>query len=423
VNAATLRTRWERLPPLLIDIGLCLAVATTNTIAISIAREPGSNAPDALAYALGLIIAALLIFRRRRPVAVLLTSFVALTVYYSLDYPGISAAVPLAVALYTAVAAGHLRWSLGVAAWYLVGGFVVAVFVDVESSLIPTLNDLVRDGALLLAVLLFGSAVRSHRALMAETSARLRRADEDRKREAQELEAAQVIQKQFLPGEPPTPSGWNISTHYQPARAVGGDFYDFLELPDGRVAVVIGDATDKGIPAALVMATTHGILRGEGSGLQSPGAVLERANDRLYPQIPAHMFVTCLYALLDPSTGRLVYANAGHNLPMVATADGAGELRARGMPLGAMPGMTYEQKEAHVNPGDCILFHSDGLIEAHNAAHEMFGLPRLQKVVESGKRDELIAECLDELKAFVGNDWEQEDDITLLSLQRTTTSA
>jgi serine phosphatase RsbU (regulator of sigma subunit) len=423
VNAAIQRKRLGRLPSRLIDIGLCLAVATTNTIAISIAREPGSNTPDALAYALGLIIAALLIFRRRRPVAVLLISFVALTVYYSLDYPGISAALPLAVALYTAAATGHLRWSLGVAAWYLVGGFVVAVFVDVESSLIPTLNDLVRDGALMLAMLLFGSAVRSHRALMEETSARLRRADEDRKREAQELEAAQVIQKQFLPEEPPSLSGWNISTHYQPARAVGGDFYDFLELPDGRVAVVIGDATDKGIPAALVMATTHGILRSEGSSNQSPAGVLERANDRLYPQIPTHMFVTCLYALLDPSTGRIVYANAGHNLPLAATAEGADELRARGMPLGAMPGMTYEEKEAHVNLGDCVLFHSDGLVEAHNAAHEMFGLARLQKVVESGKRDELIDECLSELKAFVGNDWEQEDDITLLSLQRTTTSA
>jgi serine phosphatase RsbU (regulator of sigma subunit) len=258
---------------------------------------------------------------------------------------------------------------------------------------------------------------------MAETSVRLQRADEDRKREAQELEAAQVIQKQFLPGEPPSPSGWNISTHYQPARAVGGDFYDFLELPDGRVAIVIGDATDKGIPAALVMATTHGIMRGEGSSHQSPAAVLERANDRLYPQIPSHMFVTCLYALLDPSTGRLVYANAGHNLPLAATADGASELRARGMPLGAMPGMSYEEKEAHLDPGDSILFHSDGLVEAHNVAHEMFGLPRLQKVVESGRRDGLIDECLGELMAFVGNDWEQEDDITLLTLERSTTSA
>jgi len=96
-----------------------------------------------------------------------------------------------------------------------------------------------------------------------------------------------------------------VAAYYQPACAVGGDFYDLLELPDGQVALVTGDVTGKGIPAALVMATTHSILRGEAPGLVSPGAVLGRANDRLYPDIPAHMFATCLYAVLDPASGRL----------------------------------------------------------------------------------------------------------------------
>ncbi|HLL97665.1 MAG TPA: PP2C family protein-serine/threonine phosphatase [Rubrobacteraceae bacterium] len=256
---------------------------------------------------------------------------------------------------------------------------------------------------------------------VAETSERLRRAEEDREREAQELSAARVIQQQLLPKELPSLPGWRLASYYQPARAVGGDFYDFLELPDGQLALVAGDVTDKGIPAALVMTTTHSIFRGDAPGLVSPGAVLEQANNRLYPDIPAHMFVTCLYAVLDPRSGRLRYANAGHNLPYVATADRVTELRARGMPLGAMPDMTYEENEAYLAPGESILLHSDGLVEAHNPAGEMFGFPRLQEIVESSSGSEhLIDECLIELREFVGSDWEQEDDITLVTLKRTT---
>jgi serine phosphatase RsbU (regulator of sigma subunit) len=285
------------------------------------------------------------------------------------------------------------------------------------------LSGLVRDGSLLVAVVLLGDVVRSHRALMAEAAERLRRAEEDRKREAQELSAARVIQQQLLPKDLPSLPGWHVAAYYQPARAVGGDFYDIFELPDGQVALVTGDVTDKGIPAALVMATTHSILHGDALGLVSPGAVLQRANDRLYLDIPAHMFVTCLYMVLDPMSGRLRYANAGHNLPYLATPDGVEELRATGMPLGALPDMTYEENEARLAPGDSILLYSDGLVEAHNPAGEMFGFPRLQQVVENSSGSErLIDECLTALRAFVGRDWEQEDDITLLTLRRSATS-
>jgi serine phosphatase RsbU (regulator of sigma subunit) len=269
------------------------------------------------------------------------------------------------------------------------------------------------------AIGLWATAFVRQVAAVAEASKRLRRAQEDREREAQELSAARVIQQQLLPKELPSLPGWRFASYYQPARAVGGDFYDFLELPDGQLALVAGDVTDKGIPAALVMTTTHSIFRGDAPGLVSPGAVLEQANNRLYPDIPAHMFVTCLYAVLDPRSGRLRYANAGHNLPYVATADGVTELRARGMPLGAMPDMTYEENEIYLASGESILLHSDGLVEAHNPAGEMFGFPRLQEIVESSSGSEhLIDECLTELKEFVGSDWEQEDDITLVTLQR-----
>jgi serine phosphatase RsbU (regulator of sigma subunit) len=415
---ASWRERLGRVHPHAIDVGLAILVAVAVTIAISVAREPGSRPPDALAYALGMTIGTLVLVRRRWPVGVLVASVVTLQVYYIANYPGILPAVPLAVALYTAAAAGHLRWSLAVAAWYWIVPLLFAAFGGL-GPLVPALNELVRDGALLAAILLLGDSVRSHRALMAETEDRLRRAEEDRQREAQELSAARVIQRQFLPKELPSLSGWRVAAYYQPAREVGGDFYDFLELPDGQVALITGDVTDKGIPAALVMATTHSILRGDAPGLVSPGAVLEQANNRLYPDIPAHMFVTCLYAVLNPASGRLRYANAGHNPPYVATADGVTQLRATGMPLGAMPDMTYEEKEAYLAPGESVLLHSDGLVEAHNPSGQMFGFPRLQKIVKNASGSEhLIDECLSELREFVGSDWEQEDDITLVTLQR-----
>ena len=418
---ASWKGRPGRVRPRAIDAGLAVAVAVAVAIAIDVSSysDPSTRPPDALAYALAATLGALLLGRRRWPLGVLIVSVVMLQVYHFAGYPGISAAVPLAVALYTAAASVHLRWSLGIAAVYLAGMLLYAV-LWYPGPPGPVLDELVRDGALLAAVLLLGDAVRSHSALMAESYERLRRADEDRKRESRELSAARVIQRQLLPKVLPSLSGWRMAAYYRPAREVGGDFYDLLELPDGQVALVAGDATDKGIPAALVMATTHSILRGEAPRLVSPGAVLERANDRLYPDIPAQMFVTCLYAVLDPTTGRLRYANAGHDLPYVARADGVTELRARGMPLGAMPGMTYEENEVCLAPGESVLLHSDGLVEAHDTRREMFGFPRLQGLVGTHRSggSALISFLRSELTRFTGEGWEQEEDITLVTLER-----
>jgi len=240
-----------------------------------------------------------------------------------------------------------------------------------------------------------------------------------RERIEQELQVAQLIQRQFLPRELPELSGWHVATYYQPAKAVGGDFFDFIELPDGLIGLVCGDVAGKGVPAALVMATTHSILRGDAPQSRSPGKVLERANNLLHQDIPPQMFVTCLYGVLDPATGRLRYANAGHNPPYVHTGDGVVELRATGMPLGAMPDMTYEEKEATLAPGDTLLLHSDGLVEAHDRERRMFGFPRLTELMhECSGGPELIELLLGELDGFTGPDWEQEDDITLVAVQR-----
>jgi serine phosphatase RsbU (regulator of sigma subunit) len=241
----------------------------------------------------------------------------------------------------------------------------------------------------------------------------------ERERIEQELEVARLIQQRFLPHELPEPPGWHVAAYYQPAREVGGDFYDFLELPDGLLGIVVGDVTDKGVPAALVMATTHSILRAEAPRLVAPGEVLGRVNDLLVPEMPEHMFVTCLYAVLDPSTGRLRFANAGHNLPYLRAEGGVTELRATGMPLGLLPGMAYEEKEAALAPGDDLLLHSDGLAEAHGPDRQMFGFPRLAKLAGEGAGgQELIDLLLSELGKFTGPGWEQEDDITLVTLRR-----
>ena len=150
---------------------------------------------------------------------------------------------------------------------------------------------------------------------------------EERERIQQELRVAALIQQTLLPKELPSIPGWAVDAFYRPARAVGGDFYDFIELGDGRLGVVIGDVTDKGVPAALVMATSRAMLRATAIRHSSPAKVLAEVNESLVPEIPPAMFVTCLYAIIDTDAGEVVFANAGHNLPYVRRTDDVIELR------------------------------------------------------------------------------------------------
>jgi serine phosphatase RsbU (regulator of sigma subunit) len=235
-----------------------------------------------------------------------------------------------------------------------------------------------------------------------------------------ELRVARRIQQASLPEEVPELEGWQITPYYRPAREVGGDFYDFFELEDGHLGIVVGDATGHGVPAALVMASTRSMLRAVAQTSNSPGEVLRRVNDTLVKDIPANMFVTCFYAILDPKSGTLSYANAGHDLPYLRRhGSEAEELRARGMPLGLMPGMSYEEKEIELQVGEVALFYSDGLVEAHDPEGEMFGFPRLRALVaEHAEEGSLGDFLLEELYSFAGAGWEQEDDITLVNLRR-----
>jgi serine phosphatase RsbU (regulator of sigma subunit) len=242
----------------------------------------------------------------------------------------------------------------------------------------------------------------------------------------QELRVARSIQQAALPKEVLTLEGWQLSPYYQPAREEGGDFYAFHLLSEGRLALVVGDATGKGVPAALVMATTCGMLPAVSRTLDSssPGEVLERVNETLSARIPANMFVTCFYAILDPESASLLYANAGHNLTYLWHGGYVEELRARGMPLGLMPGMSYEERDIVLDAGNSAFFYSDGLVEAHDPYGKMFGFPRLRALVAKHGEDRSLGNILhEELYSFVGEGWEQEDDITLVTLRRAVASS
>lgn len=241
-----------------------------------------------------------------------------------------------------------------------------------------------------------------------------------RERLEQELRVARVVQETLLPKDLPELAGWQVAAYWQPAQAVSGDFYDFIALPDGNLGVVEADVTGKGVPAALVMAAARGILRvAAEQDPDSPGKVLAHVNDLLFPDIPPSMFVTCLYGVLNPTTGRFVFANAGHNLPTKRAADAVLELRATGMPLGLMPDMTYDEHETLLAPGEMILIYSDGLVEAHNPQGEMFGFPRLRTLAgRAGSGADLIEHLCGALADFTGPGWEQEDDVTFVTLER-----
>ncbi len=253
------------------------------------------------------------------------------------------------------------------------------------------------------------------RQILIEQTAR----QEERARIEQEMRTAQLIQQSLLPKDVPALAGWQFTPYYKPAKEVGGDFYDFIPFDDGRLGIVIGDVSGKGVPAALVMATTRTMLRTAAGATTSPGEVLARVNGLLSADITPGMFVTCFYALLDAESGQLQYANAGHDPPYRHHDGEASELWATGMPLGIMPGSCYEEYDVTLAPGDSVLLYSDGLVEAHNTKREMFGFPRLMELVREQPGNASLINCLlSELATFTGVAWEQEDDVTMVALHR-----
>jgi serine phosphatase RsbU (regulator of sigma subunit) len=248
-----------------------------------------------------------------------------------------------------------------------------------------------------------------------------------RQRLEQELEVARQIQLSLLPASCPTLAGWEFAAVYQAARQVGGDLYDFFELPaeSPQLGLLIADVTGKGVPAALFMAFSRTIIRTEAMISRNPATVLERANRLIVQDNQSRLLLTAFYCLLDSHTGRLVYANAGHNWPLwlQATTGKFQELRARGVILGAFRDIPLEERQVDVAPGDLLVFYTDGITEAWNTTDEMFGQERLQAslLANSGvSAKEVCQAVLTAVKDFTG-DIPASDDITLLVVKRQNT--
>ncbi len=237
-----------------------------------------------------------------------------------------------------------------------------------------------------------------------------------------ELDVASNIQQSILPTELPREVDYQMFGSMKSARNVGGDFFDVVRLPDRRVGLAIADVSDKGVPAALFMMSTRTLLKGAAIGAINPGDVMETVNQLLCEDNEAAMFVTLLYAVYDPETGRLTYANGGHNPPLIVHQDNTSTLLppTEGLALGLLPDYEYQQKTVTVEPGETLVLYTDGVTEAMNANEEEFGVERLQDIfTESYPREahaitQLIFDAVDE---FAG-DTPQSDDVTCLTLCR-----
>lgn len=261
----------------------------------------------------------------------------------------------------------------------------------------------------------------AQQAALAIQSDRLQDEKVVRERLETEVQLARQIQQTFIPETLPKRPGWDLAARWWTARQVGGDFYDVLELPNGRLGLFIADVADKGIPAALFMALTRTLVRAAVSGGESPAQALRRVNDLLIPDTRQGMFVTAVYAVLDPQDGQLVYANAGHNPPLCLRRNGEPERLTRtGMALGVLEGTEIEEHTLRLESGDCLLFYTDGLSEAFSTQGEQFGEGRVLAALQSAQAEpaERILERIEEhLMAFVGEE-EQADDLTMLLVRR-----
>jgi serine phosphatase RsbU (regulator of sigma subunit) len=259
----------------------------------------------------------------------------------------------------------------------------------------------------------------ANQAAIAIEQARLHQEEVERQRLEKELAVGQQIQLSLLPKACPVVPGWEFAAFYQAARLVGGDFYDFFELPGepNRLGMVIADVSDKGVPAALFMALSRTVIRNTALGGRSPSATLIRANELILNDSWAEMFLSAFYATLDTRSGRLVYANAGHNRPLwlrVATGE-CQQLAARGIILGMLEEIELEERQVELAPGDLVVFYTDGVTEAMDADEQMFGEARLQKVLAANARagaQQVLQAVVEAIRAFTG-DTPQSDDLTL----------
>jgi sigma-B regulation protein RsbU (phosphoserine phosphatase) len=238
----------------------------------------------------------------------------------------------------------------------------------------------------------------------------------------QELETARGIQESFLPQTVPQSAGWDIRAFWRPMREVAGDFYDFYTLPDGRLALVIADVSGKGVPAALFMALSVTVLRFAMSLNFSPGELMDRANRSIIADQQSKMFATVFVGYLDPDSGVLQFASAGHNPPLLyRAATGRGEyLQAPGVAMGLFEDATYEEETVTLAHGDVLVLYTDGITEATNADEEEFGEARLEDLVlqnASRPAQELTELIIETAMAFATEEGAVDDE-TLVVIKR-----
>ena len=238
-----------------------------------------------------------------------------------------------------------------------------------------------------------------------------------------ELDIARKMQRAILPTEFPNKPGYRIFGDMEPARNVGGDFFDVIPLEHGRVGLAIADVSDKGVPAALFMMSSRTLLKGAAIGSAEPCDALREVNDMLCEKNESMMFVTLLYGIYDPASGELTYANAGHNSPVVVHPDKSCAMLplTDGIAIGVMPDLEYQQKTITLSPGDTLTFYTDGVTEAMNENNEELGEERLFDILKgasSKEPEEIIRAIFEGIKTFVG-DAPQSDDITCMTIYRT----
>ncbi len=237
-----------------------------------------------------------------------------------------------------------------------------------------------------------------------------------------ELDVASKMQQAILPTSFPLGSSFQVYGNMVPARNVGGDFFDVISLENGRIGLAVADVSDKGVPAALFMMSSRTLLKGAAIGMGNPGGVLSEVNNLLQEDNETFMFVTLLYAVYDPETDEMVYANGGHSNPLVVRANGeSAELpMTGGVALGVMPGLEYRQSVYTLAPGDTLILYTDGVSEAMNAEGEEFGVERLRRIfaqrppTSARQANEAILQAVSD---FAGGT-PQSDDVTCLVLHR-----
>ncbi|HZK60550.1 MAG TPA: SpoIIE family protein phosphatase, partial [Anaerovoracaceae bacterium] len=245
----------------------------------------------------------------------------------------------------------------------------------------------------------------------------------EKERLTHELVLGKSIQLSLLPKIYPSIPGWQFAAFYQPANQVGGDFYDFIALPDGRIGLVIADVAGKGVPAALLMSSGRAIIRTIAPTELGPASTLLRTSRILYEDNSDGEFVTAFYACLDPRSGRLDFANAGHNRPLwySSMSGEISEIYAKGIALGVIPDASITEETIEISIGDLLIMYTDGLVESQNTFEEFYGLNRLKKIIHANKQKSAKAALnaiVRSWQKFNGNN-SQSDDLTIIIVKRT----